>query len=399
MIHRHHRPLLTLVMNRFRRTPRTRPCRVTRHTHRLSSFPSSSFILVVLALRHDIRFSCIRPRHGVICPRHMRTRYGVVRLGCTHFSSFILVVFVVRPRYPHPRHVVCAFVRSLPALTEIPLLQAPLSFSLEFGFLPLRTCHRPTPTRHRPSSHRLVSSESSSFHRPHMHVFDLVSILAAISHVLANPPHGSKQSAKVVARETSLKLLSMGKTFHDNEKVADECQSPPFMFLFHTSDRPEIVELRAPISAISVRFFKLSVPQFRWFSPSLHLICPSSVPASSDLIHTSHHHISCSSSWFLHHSSSLVHLHELNVHAPSTGATIRHAVVLFNVGHIIISSRSSPSYSLSSLSSLPAFCWHLVFSSPQPSLPASWLYHPSPVSHYIDIFFLFTSFLAASLYA
>jgi len=56
-----------------------------------------------------------------------------------------------------------------------------------------------------------------------MHVFSLVSILAAISYVLANPPHGSEQSAKVVARETSLKLLSMGnKAFRDNEKVANE---------------------------------------------------------------------------------------------------------------------------------------------------------------------------------
>ena len=78
-----------------------------------------------------------------------------------------------------------------------------------------------------------------------MHAFDLVSILAAISRVLTNPPHGSEQSAKVVARETSLKLLSMGnKVFRDNEKVADERQSPPFMFLFRTSDRPEIVGLR-----------------------------------------------------------------------------------------------------------------------------------------------------------
>ena len=80
-----------------------------------------------------------------------------------------------------------------------------------------------------------------------MHIFNLVSILAAISHVLANPPHGSEQSAKVVARETSLKLLSIGnKAFRDNEKVADECQSPPSMFLFRTSDRPEKPKINEP---------------------------------------------------------------------------------------------------------------------------------------------------------
>ena len=204
------------------------------------------------------------------------------------------------------------------------------------------------------------------------------------------------KSNQLVSEETKFTRTSWGTRNFSTSRTRllplRFCYRPFHDFL--TAFSPRLPRF-SPISAISVRFFKLSIPQFRWFSPSLHLICPSSVPASSDLIHTSHHHISCSSSWFLHHSSSLVHLHEINVHAPSTGATIRHAVVLFNVGHIIISSQSSPSYSLSSLSSLPAFCWHFVFSSPQPSLPASWLYHPSPVSHYIDIFFLFTSFLAA----
>jgi len=98
-----------------------------------------------------------------------------------------------------------------------------------------------------------------------MHVFNLVSILAAISHVLANPPHGSEQSAKVVACETSLKLLSMrNKAFRDNEKVADECQSPPFMFLFRTSDRPEIVELRAKnVNRTDIEEPKINEPGYR----------------------------------------------------------------------------------------------------------------------------------------
>jgi carbonic anhydrase len=79
-----------------------------------------------------------------------------------------------------------------------------------------------------------------------MHIFSLVSVLAAISCVLANPLHrqqqreirtmGSEQSAKVVARETSsdLELLSTGnQAFRDNiaatdpgllQKLADEGQ-------------------------------------------------------------------------------------------------------------------------------------------------------------------------------
>jgi len=112
-----------------------------------------------------------------------------------------------------------------------------------------------------------------------MHVFDLVSILAAISHVLANPPHGSKQSAKVVARETSLKLLSMGKTFHDNEKVADECQLPPFMFLFRTSDRPKIIELRAKIVKEKVKALVCRIV----INP---VIIPSFVPLDLPFAHT-----------------------------------------------------------------------------------------------------------------
>jgi hypothetical protein len=108
-----------------------------------------------------------------------------------------------------------------------------------------------------------------------MHIFNLVSILAAISHVLANPPHGSEQSAKVVARETSLKLLSMGnKAFRDNEKVADECQSPPFMFLFRTLDRPEIVELRTK----NVNGTDIEEPKIN--EPGYHALVEENVTAS-----------------------------------------------------------------------------------------------------------------------
>jgi len=75
-----------------------------------------------------------------------------------------------------------------------------------------------------------------------MHAFSLVSVLAAVSYVLADLPQreiriiGSGQSAKVVARDTSsdLDLLSMGnKAFRDNiaatdpallQKLADEGQ-------------------------------------------------------------------------------------------------------------------------------------------------------------------------------
>jgi len=108
-----------------------------------------------------------------------------------------------------------------------------------------------------------------------MHIFNLVSILAAISHVLADPPHGSEQSAKVVACETSLKLLSMGnKAFSDNEKVADKCQSPPFMFLFRTSDRPEIVELRTE----NVNRTDIEEPKIN--EPGYHALVEENVKAS-----------------------------------------------------------------------------------------------------------------------
>ena len=66
-----------------------------------------------------------------------------------------------------------------------------------------------------------------------MHAFSLVSVLAAVSYVLANPP---QREIKVVARHTSedLDLLSTGnKAFRDNiaatdpgllQKLADEGQ-------------------------------------------------------------------------------------------------------------------------------------------------------------------------------
>lgn len=56
-----------------------------------------------------------------------------------------------------------------------------------------------------------------------------------------------------------------------------------------------------PFSTIFIQFLSSAFPclpvspQFHWFSPTLYLIHPSSVPAASDLIHMLHHHISCPS--------------------------------------------------------------------------------------------------------
>ena len=63
-----------------------------------------------------------------------------------------------------------------------------------------------------------------------MHAFNLVSVLAAVSYVLANPSQreirivGNGQSSKMVARDTSedLKLLSTGnEAFRDNIAATD----------------------------------------------------------------------------------------------------------------------------------------------------------------------------------
>ncbi|KIM46966.1 hypothetical protein M413DRAFT_422536 [Hebeloma cylindrosporum] len=83
-----------------------------------------------------------------------------------------------------------------------------------------------------------------------MHISSLLSILVAISYVLADPSNHhqqrgirSEQFPKLIARETTsdLELLSRGnKAFRDNiaasdpgllQKLADEGQSPPFLFL------------------------------------------------------------------------------------------------------------------------------------------------------------------------
>jgi len=203
-----------------------------------------SFVPVSLtAFRYSYR---VRPRHRTYSPRSRSsvlvthalangvvraTRHTVVHLGCTHFPSFILIVLVFATS---PRHSFSSFVLIVLILAT--------SFALSYFA---------------------------------MHIFNLVSILAAISHVLADPPHGSEQSAKVVARETSLKLLSMGnKAFSDNEKVADECQSPPFMFLFRTSDRPEIVELRTE----NVNWTDIEEPKIN--EPGYHALVEENVKAS-----------------------------------------------------------------------------------------------------------------------
>jgi hypothetical protein len=76
---------------------------------RLSSFPSSSFILVVLALRHDIRFSRTRPRHGVYSPRsHSSSSYSY-----SSFSSFVLAA---------PHHLFSSYTYSPRSRLFSPLL-------------------------------------------------------------------------------------------------------------------------------------------------------------------------------------------------------------------------------------------------------------------------------------
>ena len=64
-----------------------------------------TFVLVVLVLAMECT------RHRVICPHHIHTRHGVVRLGCTHFSSFIIVVlvFIRHVRRRHAGHIVCSY--------------------------------------------------------------------------------------------------------------------------------------------------------------------------------------------------------------------------------------------------------------------------------------------------
>ena len=54
------------------------------------------------------------------------------------------------------------------------------------------------------------------------------------------------------------------KAFCDNEKVADECQSPlsPFM-LFHTSDRPEMAKLRTKnVNQTDIEEPKINKPRY-----------------------------------------------------------------------------------------------------------------------------------------
>jgi len=87
-------------------TPHTRcdsfSSHLTRRTHRLSSFPSSSFILVVLALRHDIRFSRTRPRHGVYSPRsHSSSSYTYSSRSCS-FGVYPFFVIHTRRARLHP---------------------------------------------------------------------------------------------------------------------------------------------------------------------------------------------------------------------------------------------------------------------------------------------------------
>jgi len=143
-------------------------------------------------------------------------------------------------------------------------------------------------------------------------------------------------------------------------------------------------------SSASLRL--LVFPRFRWFFPSLHLIRPSSVPASSDLIQASHHHVSCPCSWFLHHSSSLVHLRALVLHRRPSLSNLENSMYMLlqlplsvTRSYYLMSATSSSRHHLRhriqiSLSSsltvvLLAFCWHFVFSS----LQLSPLYRPLPV--------------------
>ena len=64
-----------------------------------------TFVLVVLVLAMECT------HHRVICPHHIHTRHGVVHLGCTHFSSFIIVVlvFIRHIRRRHAGHIVCSY--------------------------------------------------------------------------------------------------------------------------------------------------------------------------------------------------------------------------------------------------------------------------------------------------
>ena len=211
--------------------------------------------LHVLALCHDIRFRRTCSRHGVYSlrshsssPRSVLATESFVLVihalvresfvwGVPIFPSFILIVlaFAISPRHLFSSSVLVVLILATSFVLRL--------FARIDGFS--LVCSSTSILLQQVIRVIILTLFASALSHFAMHVFNLVSILAAISHVLTNPPHGSEQSAKVVARETSLKLLSLGnKAFRDNEKVADEGQSPPFMFLFRTSDRPEIIELR-----------------------------------------------------------------------------------------------------------------------------------------------------------
>jgi len=246
---------------------------------RSSVLATESFALVIHVFTTE-SFVWVLPIFVVI-----HTRCACLRHLATTF------VFVVRPRYPRPRHVVCAFIRYLPALTEIPLLQAPLSFSLEFGFLLLRTCHRPTPTGHRPSSHRLVSSKSSSFHRSHplvhIRVHIIVMSIIKLDHCIPllksaqNFPKNLEPAASTAASKTKEKTAFKerwqegNKIFHDNKKAGNEGQSPHSFFVclkhsvIHDNDEP--LSLTSSTSNPSI-----TPPGHRGY----RLIVPPSTPAA-----------------------------------------------------------------------------------------------------------------------
>ena len=202
--------------------------------------------LHVLALCHDIRFRRTYSRHGVYSlrshsssPRSVLATESFVLVihalvresfvwGVPIFPSFILIVlaFATSPRHFFSSSVLVVLILATSFVLRL--------FARIDGFS--LVCSSASILSQQIIRVIILTLFASALSHFAMHVFNLVSILAAISHVLANPPHGSEQSAKVVARETSLKLLSMGnKAFRDNEKVADEGQSPPFMFLFRTS--------------------------------------------------------------------------------------------------------------------------------------------------------------------
>jgi hypothetical protein len=162
---------------------------------------------------HTRRSHCSSSPSHIVCPRHTRTRNGVIcsrpciahvivrpRLVLATLFALVLqlattFIFVVRPRPRRPRHVVCAFV-SLPASTVflrlplgtlhmIPLLQAPLSFPPPISLSPhhstlyILNSHSSRTQNHQsssasprsPASSRFVSSSSHTSGWSTYHVF------------------------------------------------------------------------------------------------------------------------------------------------------------------------------------------------------------------------------------